>query len=511
MKVTYIYPPLFSPYYPMATRMITGNLQRNEKIDAEFSRIPVKAYESGIHKKVYDQIISEACSKFSSTVGSYMSQKFLSSNFYYVLMTRGYFNDYIFEDVSEEYVLITCINFCDLLIVKNLLENRNRVVLGGPLINIKLSPRFIRVFLSKMGVKDELLSKNLIIIAGDIDRTTDLHQYITRWQDAVITETNYGTIYDCGDDFLKEMFNDSPSTIIHLGFSNRCWYGKCKFCTYKGLPVMDFLSGIDEDKIVDYLHAIKREFGAKELRFIDSYFSVKNQSVHYILEQIKHYPMAAFAGIHLLKTRGYVEFVNKYINTLLIGLECASDFALENIRKGYTWDDIRTAVDNIINHLDKKIFLEISIILDLPFRDKDDLRTNYRRILEVKERLEDAGFGIGVHMNILSLFPNLELLVEKPSFFKISNGNRDMDNAVGKNYLIHLLKQAGMDGPLLMPSGELIRDHENPAGLSYGYLCSDLPVIRYDVNGNILPSDLHVIEEDVMKRILTRKSKRLEA
>jgi len=214
---------------------------------------------------------------------------------------------------------------------------------------------------------------------------------------------------------------------------------------------------------------------------------------------------------YVLMTPGHVEFLNKYINTLLIGLECASVFALKNIRKGYTWDDIRTAVDNIINHLDKKIFLEMSIILDLPFRDKDDLRTNYRRILEVKERLEDAGFRIGVHMNILSLFPNLELLVEKPSFFKISNGNRDMDNAVGKNYLIHLLKQAGMDGPLLMPSGELIRDRENPVGLSYGYLCSDLPVIRYDVNGNILPSDFQLMEEDVMQRILTRKNKRLEA
>jgi len=65
---------------------------------------------------------------------------------------------------------------------------------------------------------------------------------------------------------------------------------------------------------------------------------------------------------YVLMTPGHVEFLNKYINTLLIGLECASDFALKNIRKGYTWDDIRTAVDNIINHLDKKIFLEMSII-----------------------------------------------------------------------------------------------------------------------------------------------------
>ena len=40
MKLTYIYPPLFTPYYPIATRMITGNLQRNEKLDVTFSEIP---------------------------------------------------------------------------------------------------------------------------------------------------------------------------------------------------------------------------------------------------------------------------------------------------------------------------------------------------------------------------------------------------------------------------------------------------------------------------------------
>ncbi len=510
MKLTYIYPPLFTPYYPIATRMITGNLKRNEKIDPSFSEIPVKAYKSETYKAEYNRIVSKGKNMFSPAAGVYMSQKFISSNLYYVMMTRGYLNDDIFEDVYDEYVMVTCINFCDLIIVKDLLDKGNRVIMGGPLLNIKMSPAFMREFLSKMGATESSLKKNLIIISGDIDLNTDLHQYIQAWKDDVIEDTDYTTIYDCNEDFLQDMFDHSSSTIVHVGFNNRCWYGKCKFCTYKGLPIMDFLSGAEEDRVVEYFHTIKREFGAKELRFIDSYFSIQNESVHYILDQIKQYRIAVFAGILLMKKKNHIEFLNKYVNTILLGLETASDFALENIKKGYTWKDIQEAVDQMIRHLDRNIFLEISTILDLPFRDKEDAITNYQRIIEVKGRLEDAGFRVGIHMNILSLFPNLELLTQKPSYFKISDNKDDMEQATGKNYFIHLVKQAGMDAPLLLPHGELIPDRENPAGLDYGFLPSDLPVMRYDVKGNILPSDLNLMDEKLIKEILKRKSKRLD-
>ena len=113
-------------------------------------------------------------------------------------------------------------------------------------------------------------------------------------------------------------------------------------------------------------------------------------------------------------------------------------------------------------------------------------------------------------MNILSLFPNLELLTQKPGYFRISDKKEDMEHSTGKNYFIHLVKQAGMDAPLLLPSGELIADRENPAGLDYGFLSPDLPVIRYDAKGNILPSDLNLLDEEVIKGILKRKSRRLQ-
>jgi hypothetical protein len=50
-------------------------------------------------------------------------------------------------------------------------------------------------------------------------------------------------------------------------------------------------------------------------------------------------------------------------------------------------------------------------------------------------------------------------------------------------------------------------DENNAYGLRYGYISSNVPVIRHDVNGKILLSDLELMEEDVMKRILLRKSR----
>jgi hypothetical protein len=65
-----------------------------------------------------------------------------------------------------------------------------------------------------------------------------------------------------------------------------------------------------------------------------------------------------------------------------------------------------------------------------------------------------------------------------------------------------------MDKALQLPSDCVIRDEENAHNLLYGYISSDVPVVRYDVNGNVLPSDLALMDEAVMKEILTRKSRR---
>ena len=65
-----------------------------------------------------------------------------------------------------------------------------------------------------------------------------------------------------------------------------------------------------------------------------------------------------------------------------------------------------------------------------------------------------------------------------------------------------------MDRSLQLPSNCVLRDEQNSHNLLYGYISSDVPVVRYDVDGNVLPSDLELMDETVMKEILTRKSRR---
>ncbi|MFP3910993.1 MAG: hypothetical protein ACLFUT_02850 [Desulfobacteraceae bacterium] len=509
MKVSYIYPPLFKPFYPMATRILTENLLRNPSLQVDFSAIPVTTYQSGKDQELYEAILSEARSRFHPNVVRFMEQKYMVYNVFYVFMAHGYFDSYILEQYDTDIQIVSVLNFCDLLIVKHLLQMGKKVVLGGALINIKLSPSFIRRLLQAMGVSSARLQENLIIVAGNVDLTTDLHAIIRAWQDTEIRSNDFGTVYDCERDFLRQFYEAAPSTSVHFGFNNRCWYGKCKFCTYRELPAMDFLSHIPTDRIVGYVRNMMETCGSRQLRFIDSYFRGDSPHVEEILNQIDDYHITVYTGIMLLKNKRYIEFINRHVNCLLIGLESASDFSLRYVDKGYTYADIEIALDQVIKYLNRDVFLEISIIVDLPGRDAAHIRQNYERIAALKQRLTEEGFKVAVHMNILSVFPNLELLYQEDGLLRYSFDQNDLNNATGKNYLIHILRESGMDRPLQLPSHCVIKDEDNRYGLTYGYISSDTPVIRYDVHGNRLPSDLELMDEGVMTAILKREGRRI--
>ncbi len=492
----------------MATRIITENLSRNKNLEVTFGDMPVTTYASNTADHLYDEIMSNVALRSSPNVVSFLDQKYMVYNIFYVFMAQGYFDEYILIDPDTEYNILTCLNFCDLLILKHLLQNNKKVVLGGPLINIGLSPSFIRNFMKLMGVHPSKLVENLIIVSGSIDLTTDLYEIIRNWEDTAIVRNNYSTVFQCENDFLKDLYEDTGEVPVHLGFSNHCWYGKCKFCTYRELPKMNFLAGQEIRTVADSIHRLMNTFGSDHIRFIDSYFRRNSVQVQEILEQIKGYHLTVYTGITMLKDKQYIEFLNRYVDCLLIGLESTSDFSLLQVDKGYTSRDIEIAVDNIIKYMSRDIFLEISIIVDLPCKDSEDVKTNYRRIAELKDRLTGEGFRVAFHMNILSVFPNLELLHTETGLLRSSDNQTDMNLSTGKNYIISTLRQCGMDRTLQLPSNCVLRDEQNKYNLLYGYISSDVPIVRHDVDGNVLPSDLELMDETVMREILTRKSRR---
>ncbi len=508
MKIHYIYPPLFKPFFPMATRIITENLLRNKNLKVTFSDMPVRAFSSNIDQELYDGILSRAATKFSPNIMRFLRQKYMVNNIFYVFMAQGYFDEFLRIETDDEYYLFTCLNFCDLLIVKHLLEQNRQVVLGGPLINIGLSSSFIRHFLKTMGISSSVLVKNLIILSGNIDLTTDLHRIIRDWKDAAISENDYGTVFDCRRDFLKDFYSNTASIPVHAGFSNHCWYGKCKFCTYRELPRMNFLSDRRSGEIAASIHQLMGAFHSDHIRFIDSYFKSGSLRVGEILEQIKNYHITVYTGISMLKDSKYIAFLNRYIDCLLIGLETTSDFSLKEVDKGYTLHDIEMAVETMIKHLNRNIFLEISLILDLPCRDAEDVKANYARIARLKDRLSSEGFRVAFHMNILSTFPNLELLHTGAGLLQPSEDPSQMRFSTGKNYIINILRECGMDRPLQLPRQSILPDEKNEHHLTYGYISSDIPILRRGIHGKALPSDLELMDEEDMKTILTRKSTR---
>ena len=271
---------------------------------------------------------------------------------------------------------------------------------------------------------------------------------------------------------------------------------------------MNFLAGQEIRAVSDSIHSLMNTSGSDHIRFIDSYFRKNSVQVREILEQIKQYHITVYTGITLLKDKQYIEFLNNYVDCLLIGLESTSDFSLHQVDKGYTSRDIDIAVDNIIKYMSKNIFLEISIILDLPCKSSEDVKINYRKIAEIKERLTGEGFRIAFHMNTLSVFPNLELLHTEAGLLRSSDNQSDMNFSTGKNYIISILRKCGMNRALQLPSDCVISDEDNTHNLLYGYISSDVPVVRYDVNDNVLPSDLELMDEAVMKEILARRSRR---
>jgi hypothetical protein len=506
MKVTYIYPPLFKPFYPIATRVLTESLLQSKNLDVRFSDLPTRMLHSGTHRKLYGDILSRLDGVSDENALRFVKQKYIENNLFYVFMSHGYFQREMAVPVDSLYALVTCINYSDMVIVKDLLADGKKVVMGGPLVNIGLSPRFFRDFLVKMGLERRKVSDRLIVVSGYVDPATDLRAVVRDWKDTTLGEHDSIAVYACERDFLQRQYGDAKGIPVHLGFNNHCWYGKCKFCTYRTLPRMRF-SRPGETGLGECIHRIMAGFKATHIRFTDSYYRFDSPAVKSTLEEAARYNITVYTGIKLLKDPKYIEWLNRYVDCLLIGLETTSDFSLKCIRKGYTFRDIQEALDKVVRYLDKRIFLELSVILDLPAESARDVRNNYRNVEHIKGALEEEGFKAAVHMNILNVHPNMELIHPPGGLLRLGEKDKDLPVSSGKNYLLHILRQAGLDRPSLLPGDPLLND-SSKGSTPLGYLSADTPVLRYDAGGKPLPSDLRVMEPDTMKKILLRTSRK---
>lgn len=458
-KISFISPLQPQPAYQMATRIVVENLSRSPMFEPETIRVLSKEKNRYKIDKIYKKQI-----EFTS--------------FYANVMSGEYDRDL---DVDSEIALVSCTSIFDLYSVKKYLNENRVVVAGGPIIGL-LGPEMIRNVLSKSDAKIE----KLILVSKYVDLDTDIYKIIKDNKDITIDKNNFRTFFECDKNFYNEYHSGSR---VFFGFDLYCKHGQCKFCTFAYAPKACFVNNVSPQEIVDNIHKTMTNHKSTTLQLVDSYFIYTKKNIE-VLKLLEKYIVATYSGILSLQDVNYINLVSKYVKEIRIGLETVSDFGLENTNKGYTYEHINTAVNNIIKHMSRDVKLLFNIITDMPAKNVRDVVINYDRILKIKRTLTSEGFKVKFFFAPLSLFTNQKLI--DGVLFDIKVYPPEMLS--GFSYLVHLFRQSGIDG-LSMVKGNF-KDRRD-----IGIMDLYTPVVRYDENRRVLKTDMLLVDKEVMEEI----------
>lgn len=392
----------------------------------------------------------------------------------------GEYNDEMKKKIADmnDVVLMTTMGKANFYLIKEILNSGRKVVLGGPYLPIFTSAT-LRQFLVNLGVEQRKVEDNLIFVYGFVDLTTDFNTIINQWKDTTIENNRLETIYEVSD------FRADIDRIKHVGlvFNLECIYGKCKFCSRKLSLNGNFLINADSTVVVDNIRKLSRNIGSEAMYVSDDYFIFTKKTLD-ILDQVSDKNFEIQTGIHALLNENYIKNVNKHVKTIKIGVETATDYGLGAYGKGFTYNTIKKAVDQMIKYMDRDKFICFNVIVDSPQRDQDGIRTNYKRLSEIQDKLRGAGFS-NFEYSVYALSVNLspELL----------NGNYKIDREAPNKYL------AGMS--YLIRS---VRPIDNSLSINKGGLPLipyNEAIVRMDEHGDYLESDMIVMGNDYLSEL----------
>lgn len=478
MNVTYLLSPT-SNYiiHTNASNVLSENLLRDDRIEVYFNRTLITLVENGIKLK-------EKVKSLLSDRGSSISVFCKYSNTIertYSLLCSFYFFDRIESTIKTDTVLITCWNLFSLPFVKYLLNRGYKVVIGGVLCN-SYPIDFIRNLLKKIGT---INLENLAIVKGYVDLTTDLYSIIKNGKDVVIEKNDFSTIWECEKDYIKKTLNivkkyRKNPTWYTVVFNNQCWYNKCTFCNVHSSPEIDFIGNISSEKLYRSISKNMKQYGTNFLFVNDPYFVFTDKTRKLFSKLRKNGKKIAIqTGVNLLKNKEYLNDVNEYIDEIRIGLESCSDFSLQYINKGYKWIDVKESMSQMIKYLRKDIALRYLYIIDLVSADRTDIIRNYTKISILKKIFFENGFEDFLYFpRNLHLFPDVRM-AKKTKFLEICDSD---DNRLSGIWKIYRFLDVFID--IKIPE-EIV-----------------LPYKRFDMDGNVLPSDYHIINSSLMKEIV---------
>jgi len=474
----------------ISSRVLTENLMNNDKFDPIFSTaimtIPVKV-QRYLQKNLFP---NTQIGKSKYLESSYM--KFLRH-----LISQNYQSDFL-NSIQGDYLLYNMFGF-DYNILTYVLNNGVRVVAGGCEVNM-YSFDHIRDRLILYGTKKEAL-KNLLLIKGNVTPRTDLYTPIKNWKDCLIPNIDLKYILDAKEDYIRSDFFRKVKNIINstdpeifkyyiwpevltICFNSKCIWGKCRFCRYCILEDINFIEELSADEIIEKLWALCKNLNCYYLFFADDYFWFSEKRIKVMDALMKRgVKFCCQSGILLLKNEEYTKKICKYFSFFAVGVEKATDFSLKMLNKGYKWKDVQKAFENIKKYATDYNSITVNLIIDAPIESIEDANLSYKRHLDIKEELEANDIKVIHTISILQIADQKMLndfsslgYIRKPQSNKSLSGKLRIAKEL-KKYIDFPDKWLRYEG---------------------------VPYERIDKNGNLLDSDIEIVDEDILERLQTK-------
>jgi hypothetical protein len=491
-KITYMSSPMsFFTRWSISTRVLTTVLE-NEGFNIEFFDASLLCYAKAVSKFRNDikiELDSSHSILTNNAVGGATSN---FSRFPHFYVGAGELDDFIINSIKTDIIFYSAPFAQDFRLIKLLLDKGKRILLGGT-VTLIYGIESIRSSLRELGTTEEQL-KNLCIVQGYVDKSTSIKSIYEKWEDHIIQSNDLNSIWDCMDDWSlknKKIYDRLFNTNLGIVLNTSCWWGRCKYCTFPCVPVTDFTEGMSAEEVVKKILVLGNLYDSKNIYFFDSYMkaSKRIKKIMYALKD-EGYKLSIYTGIHLLNEK-YISFLNKAQIDPFIGLEHTNTDTLRAIDKGYDFNQIEIAFDNMLRYMSKTIRPVICIMADLPIvTDSRDeaikiIKDNYNYIKQKKDLFTKEGLSNGIGFQ-----PDLKSLRHLP-----------MNTLISEDGLIREAKKDEFNLETLTGIWALYLYMSKVSGISLEKfdMKTNKPLVRYLLNGERLESDLYFVDKELIR------------
>ena len=464
----------------LISRVVKENIKRNKNIKIEYNEFNITSFNK-LFENDYKNFVLKSQDSCSNVIKFFRNFKVAEKFFLQrIAPFSSTYNQLIYETIKTEYVLITIPSVFSLPFVNFLLKKNLKILIGG---NIISSYGFdkIRSLINDINPLSIKESKNLILFKGYLDVDEDLYKIIQNGKDFESTDSSFSKYsWKPYLDFYSKDISREFNAICFI-YKSGCSYKKCLHCTWRYTKPIDYTADITVEEMCENAIFMCNNNSTRWILIQDgnTEYDTKLESFCKIMISKGYYIMFTISIFSFLDARN-VKFYNECSSYLSIGIDSCDDYSLNKFNKIHTWNDILNASKIIKRELKSSIILKLLIVIDGPYKNKDDIIRNYQRISYIKNNILNNRI-VNISTFFLMNFPDLPLI--KLSNYKIIENEND-----------HINSQVGVVGVF-----NKMKNYNNYNFDDFQKIIK--PIIRVDENNLILKSDFEYLSFDLLKSL----------